>query len=65
MYVAKAAGRNTLRLLHRGDEHTRATEKSDVESALRACAQERNEFVLYYQPKVQIDTAEHGQASRR
>jgi len=52
MYAAKASGRNTLRC-YTGDMSVRAVEKADVEAALRL-AQERNEFILHYQPKMQI-----------
>jgi diguanylate cyclase (GGDEF)-like protein/PAS domain S-box-containing protein len=52
MYEAKAAGRNTFRW-YTPQMNARATEKLDVEGALRF-AQARNEFVLYYQPKLHI-----------
>ena len=53
MYEAKAAGRNTYRC-YTAEMVTRAREKSDTEGALRL-ALGRGEFVLHYQPKVQID----------
>jgi diguanylate cyclase (GGDEF)-like protein/PAS domain S-box-containing protein len=54
MYEAKTAGRDTFR--HYTPElNARAVEKSDIESALRA-AQGCGEFILHYQPKMQIDS---------
>jgi diguanylate cyclase (GGDEF)-like protein/PAS domain S-box-containing protein len=54
MYNAKASGRNTFRC-YTGEMHARAMAKSDIESALRL-ALDRGEFVLHYQPKMQIDS---------
>jgi len=54
MYEAKASGRNAFRC-YTTEMNTRATEKSDVESALQF-AQGRDEFVMYYQPKMHIDS---------
>jgi diguanylate cyclase (GGDEF)-like protein/PAS domain S-box-containing protein len=54
MYEAKASGRDTFRN-YTPELNARALEKSDIESALRV-AQGCGEFVLYYQPKMQIDT---------
>jgi len=54
MYDAKASGRNTFRC-YTAELNARAVEKSDVEGALRF-AQGRNEFVLHYQPKMQIES---------
>jgi diguanylate cyclase (GGDEF)-like protein len=54
MYEAKASGRNSIRC-YTAEMSTRATAKSDVEIALRF-AQGRDEFVLYYQPKMNIDS---------
>jgi diguanylate cyclase (GGDEF)-like protein/PAS domain S-box-containing protein len=53
MYGAKTAGRGTFRC-YDAEMSTRALEKSDIAGALRF-AQGRNEFVLHYQPKMQID----------
>ncbi len=52
MYEAKAAGRDTVRC-YTEEMNSRALEKSDVENALRL-ALPRNEFVLHYQPKMDI-----------
>ena len=52
MYEAKQAGRNTLRR-YTPQMNARATEKLDIEDALRF-AQSRNEFVLNYQPKLHM-----------
>jgi diguanylate cyclase (GGDEF)-like protein/PAS domain S-box-containing protein len=56
MYEAKAAGRNAFRC-YTAEMNARALEKTDVEGALRL-AQGRGEFVLYYQPKMDIDSGE-------
>jgi EAL domain-containing protein (putative c-di-GMP-specific phosphodiesterase class I) len=56
LYEAKAAGRNTL-CRYTPQMNARATEKLDIEDALRF-AQSRNEFVLYYQPKLDIRSGE-------
>ena len=52
MYDAKASGRDTFRC-YTAAMDARALEKSDLESALRL-AQGRDEFILHYQPKIQI-----------
>jgi diguanylate cyclase (GGDEF)-like protein/PAS domain S-box-containing protein len=54
MYEAKASGRDTFRH-YTPEMNARAIEKSDIESALRG-AQGCGEFVLHYQPKMQIDS---------
>jgi len=54
MYDAKASGRNAFRC-YTPELNARAMAKSDIESALRL-ALTRDEFVLHYQPKMQIDT---------
>jgi diguanylate cyclase (GGDEF)-like protein/PAS domain S-box-containing protein len=54
MYEAKAAGRNTYRC-YNAEMVARAREKSDIEGAMRL-ALGRGEFVLHYQPRVQIDS---------
>ncbi len=56
MYHAKAAGRNTYRFYTPG-MNVRAREKIQLETALRK-AIERGEFVLHYQPQVDIESGE-------
>jgi diguanylate cyclase (GGDEF)-like protein/PAS domain S-box-containing protein len=58
MYDAKASGRNAFRC-YTAQMNARAVERADVEGALRI-AQERDEFLLYYQPKMQIDSGDLG-----
>jgi len=54
MYDAKASGRNTFRC-YTAEMNARAVEKMDTAGALRF-AQGRDEFILHYQPKIQIDS---------
>jgi diguanylate cyclase (GGDEF)-like protein/PAS domain S-box-containing protein len=54
MYQAKNAGRNNFKF-YTSDLHQRATESLSTENALRH-AIDRHEFVLYYQPQVNIQT---------
>ena len=56
MYQAKTAGRNTYRFYTPG-MNARAREKIQLETALRQ-ALVREEFVLYYQPEVDIQSGE-------
>ena len=54
MYQAKSAGRNNFKF-YTSDLHQRATEILSTENALRH-AIDRQEFVLHYQPQVNIRT---------
>jgi diguanylate cyclase (GGDEF)-like protein/PAS domain S-box-containing protein len=54
MYHAKAAGRNTYQFFER-DMNARAVERQWIESGLHR-ALGRREFVLHYQPKIDLDT---------
>lgn len=54
MYQAKEKGRNNYQFF-KSDMNVRAVERQVIESNLRR-ALERREFVLHYQPKVNIDT---------
>ena len=54
MYHAKERGRNNYQFF-RQDMNTRAVERQRIESNLRR-AIERGEFVLHYQPKVELDS---------
>ena len=56
MYDAKAAGRDTYRCFS-VEMNARALAKTDLERALRF-ALDRGEFVLHFQPKMQIDGGE-------
>jgi diguanylate cyclase (GGDEF)-like protein/PAS domain S-box-containing protein len=60
LYDAKASGRDTFRR-YTAELNSRAIEKADIEGALR-CAQGRNEFVLHYQPKMDIDSGQFSSA---
>ena len=55
MYQAKAAGRNTLRFFDAGMQ-TAVTQRMVLENAMRD-ALVRQEFVLHYQPQVDVDGA--------
>ncbi len=52
MYHAKDNGRNNYQFF-RGHMNTRAVERQIIEASLRE-AIERNEFILYYQPKLSL-----------
>jgi diguanylate cyclase (GGDEF)-like protein/PAS domain S-box-containing protein len=54
MYHAKAAGRNTYQFFE-ADMNARAVERQWIESGLHR-ALGRREFVLHYQPKIDLDT---------
>ena len=54
MYIAKEGGRNNFRVFTE-DMHTRALERSTIESDLRR-ALERKEFFLVYQPQMEIES---------
>ena len=54
MYHAKERGRNNYQFF-RHDMNTRAMERQQIESNLRR-ALERGEFVLHYQPKVNLES---------
>ena len=54
MYHAKANGRNNYQFFKQ-DMNTRAVERQSIESSLRR-ALERHEFVLLYQPKINLET---------
>jgi diguanylate cyclase (GGDEF)-like protein len=54
MYQAKAEGKNTFQLYSR-EMNTHSLERLSLESSLRH-ALERKEFLLYYQPKRDLDT---------
>jgi len=56
LYEAKASGRNSFRC-YTEELNERATQKAEIEGALRL-AQGRDEFVLHYQPKMDIDSGE-------
>ena len=56
MYEAKDAGRNTFRF-YTSEMNSRMLQKCALEEALGK-AVEQGEFVLHYQPKMQVDTGE-------
>jgi diguanylate cyclase (GGDEF)-like protein/PAS domain S-box-containing protein len=56
MYHAKESGRNNFQFF-KADMNLKAVERQSVEGSLR-CALEREEFLLHYQPKVNLDTGE-------
>lgn len=56
MYHAKEDGRNNFKFFKQ-EMNLKAVERQSVESNLRR-ALERNEFLLYYQPKVNLDSGE-------
>ena len=56
MYVAKGKGRNNFQFF-KGEMNVRAVERAIIEANLRQ-ALEKNQFVLYYQPKVNLNTGQ-------
>jgi diguanylate cyclase (GGDEF)-like protein/PAS domain S-box-containing protein len=54
MYHAKDSGRNTYQFFER-DMHARAVERQRIEAGLHR-ALDRREFVLHYQPKIDLET---------
>jgi diguanylate cyclase (GGDEF)-like protein/PAS domain S-box-containing protein len=56
LYEAKSSGRDTSRCFS-AELNARAIAKADIEGALRI-AQGRDEFILHYQPKMQIDSGQ-------
>lgn len=54
MYHAKGNGRNNYQFFKQ-DMNARAVERQSIESSLRR-ALERHEFVLHYQPKINLET---------
>ena len=54
MYSAKSSGRNTYKFFS-SDMQAKAQEKADIEHAL-ALAIQKNEFDIYYQPKINSKT---------
>ena len=56
MYRAKEQGRNNYQF-YRGEMNERAAQRLQLEASLRAAA-ERAEFVLHYQPKVELTGGE-------
>src|SRR4029077_5474242 len=56
MYHAKESGRNNFQFFKR-EMNRKAVERQSLESSLR-CALERKEFVLHYQPKINLASME-------
>ena len=56
MYQAKEKGRNNYQFFEKG-MNVRAVERQAIEGDLR-CALERDEFVMHYQPKIDLKTGE-------
>jgi len=56
MYHAKECGRNNFQFF-KLEMNLKAVERQSLEGSLR-CALERKEFLLHYQPKVNLDTGE-------
>ncbi|HEY4776234.1 MAG TPA: EAL domain-containing protein [Candidatus Acidoferrales bacterium] len=56
MYHAKESGRNNFQFF-KADMNLKAVERQTLEGSLRG-ALERKEFLLHYQPKVNLDTGE-------
>src|SRR6202011_6178090 len=56
MYQAKEKGRSNYQFFEKG-MNVRAVERQLIEGDLR-CALERDEFVMYYQPKIDLKTGE-------
>ena len=56
MYHAKENGRNNFQFF-KAEMNLKAVERQSLEGSLR-CALDREEFLLHYQPKVNLDTGE-------
>lgn len=56
MYHAKESGRNNFQFF-KAEMNLKAVERQSLEGSLR-CALQRKEFLLHYQPKVNLDTGE-------
>src|SRR5450830_55835 len=57
MYYAKENGRNNFKFFEQ-DMNTRAVQRQSIESSLRQ-ALDRQEFVLHYQPKMDLQSRHH------